>query len=223
MEQGLLRLKRAAWSPRQPGKDKDRDSAKKRNNLSVFSTYCRHPKMLWCFVSISIFLLLLFSDKWSITRLLFCFNPGYELSLLQHCGSLCWHIRIHPFGTWRHLLSLLIAHVLLFPQHHLACAHSGPISIPKMRWNVYSGRFHSATGSSLKNSIASVCFQMHQNEPLSATALTDTGFRPPAGDVAAPDRCFWFQRCLRQMLPRTFKEDELQTFGLDHFQDFIRF
>lgn len=32
-----------------------------------------------------------------------------------------------------------------------------------------------------------------------------------------------FQRCRRQMLPKHFKGDIFLAFGLDHFQDMIRF
>jgi len=38
------------------------------------------------------------------------------------------------------------------------------------------------------------------------------------GHVTSSNRCF----CLRQMFPRHFKGDSLQTFGLDHFQEIIR-
>lgn len=57
---------------------------------------------------------------------------------------------------------------------------------------------------------------MHWNEPLSVTAFTNVvslhrrGMLPRQTDVSS-----WFQRYLRQMLPGTFKEDELQTFGLN--------
>lgn len=137
---------------------------------------------------------------WWLEKLsLFCFCPIINYNSLNPGYGLCLHNWICLVGTWRHLLRLLIAHLLLLSHPQKVHDAIWPADTRDQSFqnetNEHSGRFRRATARSLKNMnhirLLSGCIK---KEPLSGREA----------------RCSsWFQRCLRQMHPATFKGDNL--------------